>query len=105
MTVGVCGLPKFFDFMLFRRIDEKGTGKVSKEALSKFFATELQPLDVSRRVFKVLAKRGSQFLERDDFRPLLKTLLTRHPGLDFLKATPEFQDKYGSHVLTQQPIL
>ena len=76
-------------------MDSKATGKVSKAAFQKFYTAELQHLEVSKRVFNLLAKPGSRFIERDDFRPLLAVLLTRHPGLEFLKATPEFQEKYG----------
>ena len=30
---------------------------------------------------------------------MMKILLEKHPGLDFLKATPEFQDRYSDTVV------
>ena len=36
----------------------------------------------------------TQYLEHSDFRPVLRELLSSHPGLEFLKDSPEFQDRY-----------
>ena len=36
----------------------------------------------------------TQYLEHADFRPVLRELLASHPGLEFLKDSPEFQDRY-----------
>jgi serine/threonine-protein phosphatase 2A regulatory subunit B'' len=36
----------------------------------------------------------TQYLEHSDFRPVLRELLASHPGLEFLKDSPEFQDRY-----------
>ena len=33
--------------------------------------------------------------------PLLEELLTYHPGLEFLEATPEFQEKYALTVIVR----
>lgn len=30
-----------------------------------------------------------------DFKPVIQELLATHPGLEFLKGTPEFQERYG----------
>lgn len=30
-----------------------------------------------------------------DFKPVLLELLASHPGLEFLRSTPEFQERYG----------
>ena len=35
-----------------------------------------------------------EHLEHCDFRPILRELLRTHPGLEFLKDSPEFQDRY-----------
>ncbi len=35
----------------------------------------------------------------EDFKPLFKHLLATHPGLEFLQATPEFQDRYADTVV------
>ena len=36
----------------------------------------------------------TQSLEHADFRPVIRELLRTHPGLEFLKDSPEFQDRY-----------
>ena len=43
----------------------------------------------------MLRQNKNNFLERKDFMPILKALLEFHPGLEFLKNTPEFQERYG----------
>jgi serine/threonine-protein phosphatase 2A regulatory subunit B'' len=35
----------------------------------------------------------------DDFKALFKYLLESHPGLEFLQATPEFQERYADTVV------
>jgi len=41
-------------------------------------------------MFTFIAKKGSQYIEKDDFKQLFSYLLENHAGLEFLKATPEF---------------
>ena len=40
------------------------------------------------------ARVTTQYLEHEDFRAVLRELLASHPGLEFLKDSPEFQDRY-----------
>lgn len=54
---------------------------------------------VAKRVFKLLAQPNSKHMVPDDFKPLFKNLLDTHPGLEFLQATPEFQDRYADTVI------
>lgn len=35
----------------------------------------------------------------DDFKPMFSYLLENHPGLEFLKQTPEFQERYADTVV------
>lgn len=46
--------------------------------------------DVKRRLFEVIAKDGAATIVPDDFKPVFKHLLEKHPGLEFLQQTPEF---------------
>ena len=52
-----------------------------------------------RRCFKLLAQTNPGYLVPADFKPFLKILLTTHPGLEFLQATPEFQERYSDTVI------
>lgn len=95
LTAALCELPKILNQFLFKRIDSSNSGKITKSQFKKYYETKLQSIEVSKRIFHLLAKEGSNFIEKDDFQPLMKLLLETHPGLEFLKATPEFQLKYG----------
>lgn len=96
LTTDLCSLPMNFSQLLFNRIDTAKTGKITKAQFQKYYVAELQKEDITKRLFKILAKPKSKYIVKDDFRPLMKILLESHPGLEFLKATPEFQDKYGN---------
>jgi len=43
-----------------------------------------------RRLFFLIAQPKSNYIVPNDFKPLFKYLLEKHPGLEFLQATPEF---------------
>jgi serine/threonine-protein phosphatase 2A regulatory subunit B'' len=43
----------------------------------------------------ILKKPHLDFITADDFKPYFKVLLDEHPGLLFLKETPDFQERYG----------
>jgi serine/threonine-protein phosphatase 2A regulatory subunit B'' len=36
---------------------------------------------------------------QDDFRPIMNVVLETHPGLEFLKEAPEFQERYVETVI------
>ena len=54
---------------------------------------------VAKRVFKLFAQHNSSVIVPDDFKALFKYLLETHPGLEFLQATPEFQERYADTVV------
>eukprot|EP00941_MAST-03F_sp_MAST-3F-sp1_P002074 g2074.t1 len=94
--------------------DEKGGGKedtrknasqsqsrVTVAKAIRFYHTELKSYSHTERIFRLLAKPGATFLTADDFMPMMEELLAYHPGLEFLEATPEFQEKYARTVITR----
>ena len=42
-----------------------------------------------------------KYLTRDDFKPIVEEIVNRHPGLEFLENTPEFQLKYAQTVIAR----
>ena len=90
--------------MLFERIklsaglDEKAE-KIPKQSFINYWKSEFEMESVAKRVFKILAQPNSKHIVSDDFKPLFKNLLDTHPGLEFLQATPEFQDRYADTVI------
>jgi len=61
----------------------------------------VEPFDLSDRFFRVVKQRRAAAIEPLDFMPFLEELLAYHPGLAFLEATSEFQDKYARTVIAR----
>lgn len=99
ITEKVFKFPKFLNSLLFKRLDTRNTGKVSYTDFMDAWNAEYERIEVSKRIFKILAKPGEKYIHYDDFKPMLKELLDTHPGLNFLQATPEFQDRYADTVV------
>ncbi len=64
--------------------------KISKDQVISYFKKEFEGKSSEKRLFILLAQKDKRYLQPDDFKPLFKNLLETHPGLEFLKATPEF---------------
>ncbi|KAG9396852.1 EF-hand domain pair [Carpediemonas membranifera] len=88
----VCRLPGFFGPLMFRQISAKDL--VGKEEFVTWYNAKMRNKDDAERFVSVLAPDDRSYLEFSDFLPPLEILLDSHPGLDFLKETPEFQLKY-----------
>ncbi len=99
ISQNVFKFPKFLNSLLFKRLDTEGRGKISKERFLQAWTEEYERVDVAKRMFMVLAKPGEPYITNEDFKPMLKELLETHPGLNFLQATPEFQDRYADTVV------
>jgi serine/threonine-protein phosphatase 2A regulatory subunit B'' len=90
VTSEVCNIPTFFSDILFGKINSTGKEKITRREFEIYFEREMENLDQSRRTFKTLAKANVKHIAPDDFKPLFRILLDTHPGLEFLRATPEF---------------
>ena len=93
VTTKVVEIPKFLSAFLFVRCAGDKT-QLSKALFLKYWKGELELADIPKRIFDLLKSPQRPHIERDDFRQLITTLMETHPGLEFLKATPEFQDRY-----------
>jgi serine/threonine-protein phosphatase 2A regulatory subunit B'' len=92
-------ISKIFKSMCFNKFDTTNSGTVSKDRLIELWESEYARLEVSKRLFKVITKPDSGAITIEDFKPIMRTLLDTHPGLEFLQATPEFQDRYADTVI------
>ena len=124
VTREVCELPSYFAPLVMHRIHGTEPMEVDEDDPTKAAnaptapAREPAPVtwaqfteywnstlrkhaDSNARVFEVL--RGQKpngpngpraYLEHADFRSILRCILDTHPGLEFLKDSPEFQDRY-----------
>lgn len=84
MTSTLAGLPKFMNAHLFAKVDTNNTGQVNRADLTKFWRAELESCEISKRLFKTIGDLHRKYLLIDDFKPLLRILLDKHPGLEFL---------------------
>lgn len=124
-TRKLCRLPGFLKKMLHRRVRRLyyGDGNsgmespsepqhaaasspvkdkpISLEALCRFYREEIEPFDAVDRLFRLLKQPHHDTMCKDDFAPLLSELLCSHPGLEFLRSHPDFQQKYALTVTTR----
>lgn len=100
VTKEVCKLPSFLSSALFRKIDAGCTGIVTRDAFIKFWVdSNLLAMDKVTQVFNVLKQSDRNYLTQVDFKIVLQELLATHPGLEFLRGTPEFQERYAETVI------
>jgi len=95
------GLPSFFTGPLFQRIDSHGTGCVTEASVVPFWEPIVKHADASTRLFHVICRSDRSYLTKEDFQPFCDELMSVHPGLQFLKDTPEFQERYGETVVSR----
>jgi len=95
------GLPKFFARILFNKIDVQNTGLVTYESFMQYWKENIQPFDKHTRFFNVLKQKKNNFIVEEDFKVMLLDLLETHPGLEFLKSSPEFQTRYLETVVVR----
>mmetsp|Transcript_18069 Transcript_18069/g.54487 ORF Transcript_18069/g.54487 Transcript_18069/m.54487 type:complete len:565 (-) Transcript_18069:90-1784(-) len=114
----VFGLSKYFVVPIFHKIkvfyDIVDAFAKSKSALlnpSPVPITEqmvvgwaqgkIQTDDLVLSFFYVVKKEHNDWIEREDFSIFLTAILLTHPGLDFLRETQEFQDRYADTVISR----
>ncbi|XVE77947.1 hypothetical protein DITRI_Ditri13aG0105000 [Diplodiscus trichospermus] len=100
VTKEVCKLPSFLSSVLFRKIDVDCTGIMTRDAFIKYWVDgNMLTMDTATQIFEILKRPGCKHLTQVDFKPVLRELLATHPGLEFLRGTPEFQDRYAETVI------
>ena len=90
----VCGFPSFFVQALFGKLVQAGQTVVTRTKCTQWYEAHIRNKKPEARLYHLLREGTNQFITRADWKKKLATLLDTHPGLDFLKATPEFQDRY-----------
>lgn len=100
----VMKVPNIFKKMVFDRIKlveklDAAAEKIPKQSIINFWKKHWERETVGKRVFKLLCQADKHVFVPDDFKPLFSYLLENHPGLEFLQATPEFQERYADTVV------
>ncbi|KAL0797326.1 hypothetical protein Bca101_052500 [Brassica carinata] len=100
VTKEVCKLPSFLSSALFRKIDPNCTGLVTRDAFIKYWIDgNMLTMDTASQIYNILRQQECKYLRQADFKPFLDELLATHPGLEFLKTTCEFQERYAETVI------
>eukprot|EP01060_Flectonema_neradi_P029593 TRINITY_DN4125_c0_g2_i1.p1 TRINITY_DN4125_c0_g2~~TRINITY_DN4125_c0_g2_i1.p1 ORF type:complete len:707 (+),score=121.25 TRINITY_DN4125_c0_g2_i1:67-2121(+) len=118
LTSRVCLLPKWMNEIVFRRVlcytpgaanydKEKERSitihatntTVSYQKFKDFFEHEMVGKSKERRLFDSIKwDKTREHIIPSDLTPLIREILLVHPGLEFLKVTPDFQDRYADTV-------
>jgi serine/threonine-protein phosphatase 2A regulatory subunit B'' len=74
---------------------------ITEQMLIGWCNGKVQPDDLVLSFFYVVKKEHNDWIEREDFSVFLIAILLTHPGLDFLRETAEFQDRYADTVISR----
>ncbi|KAF2078424.1 hypothetical protein CYY_000291 [Polysphondylium violaceum] len=75
---------------------------ISSESFIEYWRNNINGKEPEEILFNILKKSpDSQYLTFEDFFLFSKTLTETHPGLEFLKNTPEFQDRYQETIVVR----
>ncbi|XP_021742145.1 serine/threonine protein phosphatase 2A regulatory subunit B''beta-like isoform X2 [Chenopodium quinoa] len=100
VTKEICKLPSFFSTVLFQKIDSSSTGFVTRDAFVDYWVNgNMLTMDIATQIYTIMKQPDCKYLTQDDFKPVLRELLSTHPGLEFLQSTPEFQERYAETVI------
>jgi len=98
--VEAVGLPSFFSGILFERVMKNRPGPLTEDVFAAYYEREFASASRPQRLFRVLVNDAARgYIVASDFHPMVEALLVCHPGLAFLQATPEFQQRYAETVI------
>lgn len=109
VTSQVCGLSSYCNDSLYMKILEHNnveakidSGKrITEQMFLSYWKADLERAEPVTRLFRILKKSDKNYLTRPDFHTLVQEIVNRHPGLEFLEATPEFQLRYAQTVVAR----
>lgn len=79
------------------------SGGIPLPVFLAYWRAEMEPYDHTDRFYRLVRRRGRGVtgITPPDLTPFMEELLAFHPGLGFLEATPEFQEKYARTVIAR----
>ena len=87
--------------VLFNKIDIEQKGFITKEQLMKYHILNFEGCSENKKFFNLIKSPDRAYIIKDDFKPILETLLKENSSLAFLKEYPEHQQKYIKTVITR----
>jgi len=100
IVVDLLGLSKYMAGPFFRKLSG-GDNVVTRTRLESFWEGRLCLTDANLNFLNVTKADNKSFVDRIVMRPFIRELLDFHPGLDFLRETPEFQERYADTVVAR----
>ncbi|EDV21934.1 uncharacterized protein TRIADDRAFT_29944 [Trichoplax adhaerens] len=97
-----CGLPHYLKSSLFNAACDSGANSITMHDFQNFWNrfTSKYHDDISR-VFYLLTQDAKDYIEFDDFVPLIQDVIDEHPGLSFLNEAAEFHSHYIKTVIAR----
>ncbi|XP_066474834.1 serine/threonine-protein phosphatase 2A regulatory subunit B'' subunit alpha-like [Tiliqua scincoides] len=96
----ICCCPLYWKAPMFSASGGERTGFVSVHSFVAMWRKILNNChDDASKFICLLAKPNCNYLEQEDFIPLLQDIVETHPGLTFLKDAPEFHSRYITTVI------
>ncbi|XP_003218426.2 serine/threonine-protein phosphatase 2A regulatory subunit B'' subunit alpha isoform X1 [Anolis carolinensis] len=96
----ICCCPLYWKAPMFNASGGERTGFVSVHSFVAMWRKILHNChDDASKFICLLAKPNCNYLEQEDFIPLLQDIVETHPGLTFLKDAPEFHSRYITTVI------
>ncbi|XP_054838960.1 serine/threonine-protein phosphatase 2A regulatory subunit B'' subunit alpha isoform X1 [Eublepharis macularius] len=96
----ICCCPLYWKAPMFSASGGERTGFVSVHSFVAMWRKIVQNChDDASKFICLLAKPNCNYLEQEDFIPLLQDVVETHPGLTFLKDAPEFHSRYITTVI------
>jgi len=74
---------------------------ITEQMLIGWCSGKICPDDPVLSFFYIVKKEHNDWIEREDFTIFLTAILLTHPGLEFLRETQEFQDRYADTVISR----
>ncbi|XP_074657277.1 serine/threonine-protein phosphatase 2A regulatory subunit B'' subunit alpha-like [Tubulanus polymorphus] len=97
-----CGVPLYWKNLMYIACDGEKNGYITHQTFTAVWKKICQSsFDETSRFVKLAAKPNTNYLESDDFIPLVQDVVETHPGLSFLQDAPEFHSRYVSTVIAR----
>ena len=87
--------------VLFNKIDIEHKGFITKEQLMKYHILNFEGCSENKKFFNLIKSPDRTYIVKEDFRPILQTLLKENSSLAFLKEYPTYQQKYINTVIAR----
>ena len=87
--------------VLFNKIDIEQKGFITKEQLMKYHILNFEGCSENKKFFNLIKSPDRTYIVKEDFRPILQTLLKENSSLAFLKEYPTYQQKYIETVIAR----